>query len=287
MSVEANQPGRPRESLAWVDLGGREPIEPLTPEQEEILYGQGLGRRDFRIELGRRLRARAKREEDEARFSPTQRAISRAGLAAAREALLAVIDKDISPEELTHRTAVRIARGYERPQPVRQDPPAMTPQERAAIGFEQGAELHIPSPLPVDSNQPSLFDEPTQPDVAELKVSKPFVDVEAYEQIMKALSLYNQVGHAEDNIDGIAKKHDNPGAIIDGMKARADRAIREAYPYFDRLLDVWLLRQQGYTTEQIAEKRYEMIKEFKRFAAETTSNERREFIKQLKKTQEN
>ena len=69
------------------------------------------------------------------------------------------------------------------------------------------------------------------------------------------------------------------------MRARADNAIREAYPYFDRLLNVWLLEQQGYSTDQIGHLRYQMIKNFKDFANKTTSAERKAFIADLKESE--
>jgi hypothetical protein len=286
-SVESNQPGKPRISPAQADLGGFESDVPLTPGQEDALVAQGLGNDRLKQKVGCRQRATAKKVKDEKRFSDEQQEINRVGRRLAQGALFKARDEGASESELSFRTSLRIKHGDIVPIPV-SDMPPMTKSEEAFIGFEQGGVISGSKPLPEDPNQPSLFDESTQPEVAEPKPEKPSPEIiEAYEKIMEALSVYKQVIHAEVNIDNISKKHENPGALLDGMRARADNAIRDAYPSFDRLLNVWLLEQQGYTTDQIGHMRYRMIKNFKDFANKTTSAERKAFIADLKESEAN
>lgn len=268
-----------RRSEAYDDLGGQKSDIPLTPGQEDALYSQGLGNKMLRQKVERRQRRDAKAAEDAERFSPVQQAINRAGLEVARKAIRGVTDEGISDTELAYRTTDRIAHGRDVAVKESEITP-MTASEKAFIGFEQGEELYIPRPLLPDSDQPLLFDEEVQLGVKETESERSFVDIEALEAIMKALSVYKQVVHAEE-------KNSSSGQVLDGMKSNADKAIREAYPYFDRLLNVWLLKQQGYTTDQIGHMRYEMIKKFKKFANETTSTERKAFIEELKKSQTN
>ena len=268
-----------RRSEAYDDLGGQRSDIPLTPDQEDALYSQGLGNETLRQRVERRKSRDAKAAEDAERFSPTQQAINRAGLEAARKAIRSVTDEGISDAELARRTTDRIAHGRDVPVKESEIVP-MTPSEKAFIGFEQGEELYIPRPLSPDSDQPSLFDEEVQLGVKETESKRSFVDIEALEAIMKALSVYKQVAHAEE-------KNNSSGQVLDSMKSNADKAIREAYPYFDRLLNVWLLKQQGYTTNQIGHRRYEMIKNFKKFANETTSAEREALIEELRESQTN
>jgi len=205
-----------------------------------------------------------------------------------------VIDSGITPEELAYRKAVRIARGYERPQPEPRDVSPMTPQESATIGFEQGANVRIPNGLPVNPNQPTLFDTPKSfgPPIEFIKLPEgPSVDLEdrarALEPFMKSdgvLSAYNRVGHAEESYAKNPADSVKMDRVHHALRAKADNLMEEAQPQVDVLTAEEYYTRWGHSPKEIDAQRNDMIKDLREYGANTNSAERQVLLDKVKAT---
>lgn len=240
----------PEPTDAWKDLGGQD-AGPLSPESEEALHDANLGSQAMRQRVEQRRRARAKAEEDAARFSPEQQVANRLGLAKALDKLYESSDAEVDPEELKRRNVLRIARGQIKP-PTKPDD-----QTHPVTGREKFIKV---------LEGPSVnFEEAAV----------------ALEALMKVLSLYNQVSHAEASYTASTNGDKNPGRKIDGMMARANKAMREASPHVDVLIGADRFKQLGYSPEEILEMRRDMIKYLKDYGAHTTSKERHALVERV------